>query len=350
MTSITQTISQIEALHPPLLSMVDLTRHFDVSGGLLGRNKAPLRAVDGISIDIRAGETLSLVGESGCGKSTLGRLLARLLPATSGQVIFEGQDMLNLRGAKLMAMRRQIQSVFQDPFGSLNPRMTAGEIVAEPLVIHRLGTRAERRTRVAELLDLVGLRPEQANRLPHEFSGGQRQRLGIARALALNPKLVILDEPVSALDVSIQAQILNLLERLQKELGLTYLFVSHDLSVVQHIADRVAVMYMGKIVEIADNESFYARPKHPYSMALLSASPVPDPTARRERIILQGDLPSPAALPQGCRFQTRCAHATDKCRAAPEPPLEQVGNTHMARCWHLDDIHTTVQPKRANQD
>jgi oligopeptide transport system ATP-binding protein len=334
---------------PPLLSLIGLTRHFATSDGLLGRAAPPLRAVDGVSLDIRAGETLALVGESGCGKSTLGRLIARLLPATSGRVLFEGQDILPLRGAALMAMRRRVQSVFQDPFGALNPRMTAGEIVAEPLVIHGEGTREARRARVAALLDMVGLRPEQANRLPHEFSGGQRQRLGIARALALDPRLLVLDEPVSALDVSIQAQILNLLERLQRELGLTYLFISHDLSVVQHIADRVAVMYLGKIVELADNETFYASPRHPYSMALLSASPVPDPRARRDRIILQGDLPSPSALPEGCRFQTRCAHVTAQCRAAPEPGLDPVAPGQWARCWNLAAIHADPIHKATEQ-
>ena len=334
----------------PLLSLRDLTRHFAVPGGFLDRGAPSLRAVDGITLDIQPGETLALVGESGCGKTTLGRLIARLLPATSGEVQFEGRDILPLRGPPLMEVRGKIQSVFQDPFGSLNPRMPAGEIVAEPLIIHRVGTRAQRRERVTDLLDMVGLRPEQASRYPHEFSGGQRQRLGIARALALNPRLLILDEPVSALDVSIQAQILNLLERLQRDLGLTYLFISHDLSVVQHIADRVAVMYLGKIVELADNEMFYAEPQHPYSMALLSASPVPDPRSFRDRIILHGDLPSPSDLPPGCRFQTRCTHRTDCCTHPPEPELDNVAPGQMARCWNLDMIHAAVRSEKKTVD
>ena len=260
-------------------------------------------------------------------------MVARLQDATAGTIRFEGREIQDLGGSEPKRLRRDIQSVFQDPFSSLNPRLTAAAIVEEPLAIHGVGTRAERRERVRELLATVGLRPESAERYPHEFSGGQRQRLGIARAIALNPKLVICDEPVSALDVSIQAQIINLLEKLQDELGLTCLFISHDLAVVEHMSDRVAVMYLGAVVELADNADFHARPAHPYSRALLSASPVPDPTAKRERIVLSGDLPSPSALPEGCRFQTRCPFAVDVCRRAPEPPLEELAPGRRVRCW-----------------
>ncbi len=333
-------MSRLQVVPPkPILQLSDLKRYFNVSDSLIGGASGSLRAVDGVTLDIKRGETLGLVGESGCGKSTLGRVIARLMPATGGEVEFEGRDILGLDRKGLLALRRDIQSVFQDPCASLNPRMTAFSIIEEPLVIHRQGSREERRARVNELFELVGLRPEYSDRYPHEFSGGQRQRIGIARALALNPKLLILDEPVSALDVSIQAQIINLLEDLQKRLGLTYLFISHDLSVVRHIADRVAVMYLGQIVELADNEDFYARPMHPYSMALLSALPVPDPHVARNRIILKGDLPSPANLPKGCRFQSRCQHVSEKCRQAPEPPLEEVAPGHKVRCWNLADIH-----------
>ena len=322
-----------------ILQIKGLKRYFSTSDSVLGGTSGSLRAVDDIDLDIEAGQTLGLVGESGCGKSTLGRVIAQLMPATDGEVMFEGRSILNLGRRELLALRRDIQSVFQDPFASLNPRMTAQAIIEEPLVIHKTGTRAERKKRVEELFATVGLRPEFADRYPHEFSGGQRQRIGIARALALEPKLLILDEPVSALDVSIQAQIINLLEELQARLGLTYLFISHDLSVIRHVADRVAVMYLGQIVELADNASFYDKPRHPYSMALLSALPLPDPHAKRDRIVLKGDLPSPANLPQGCRFQSRCAYVTDACRAQQEPPLKEVAPHHSVRCWNLDDIH-----------
>ncbi len=328
----------------PILQVRALKRYFNVKDGLVSGKSGKLRAVDGITFDIKAGETLGLVGESGCGKSTLGRVIARLLPATSGEVLFEGHDILNLDHRTLLALRADIQSVFQDPSASLNPRMTAFSLIEEPLVIHKVGTRSSRRTRVLELLQTVGLRPEFADRYPHEFSGGQRQRIGIARALALDPKLLILDEPVSALDVSIQAQIINLLAELQARLSLTYLFISHDLSVVQHAADRVAVMYMGQIVELADNEGFYANPQHPYSMALLSALPLPDPHIARHRILLQGDLPNPTDLPDGCRFQSRCAHVTDHCRASPEPALQEVSPGHLVRCRNLADIHPNSEP------
>ncbi len=323
----------------PILQLKDLKRFFSVSGGLLSGISGELRAVDGVTLDIKAGETLGLVGESGCGKSTLGRVIARLLPATSGEVLFEDRDILNLDHRTLLALRADIQSVFQDPFASLNPRMTAFKLIEEPLVIHKVGTRDSRRTKVLDLLQTVGLRPEFTDRYPHEFSGGQRQRIGIARALALEPKLLILDEPVSALDVSIQAQIINLLTELQARLNLTYLFISHDLSVIQHVADRVAVMYMGQIVEWADNEKFYAKPKHPYSIALMSALPLPDPHIARDRILLHGDLPDLANLPDGCRFQSRCAHVTEKCRKSPEPSLDAVSEGHLVRCWNLADIH-----------
>jgi oligopeptide/dipeptide ABC transporter ATP-binding protein len=270
-------------------------------------------------------------------------VLARLDTATSGRVVFDGRDIMSLRGRDLMALRRDVQSVFQDPFASLNPRMTAFRIIEEPLVIHRIGTAAARRERVMELIETVGLRPETATRLPHEFSGGQRQRLGIARALALNPRLLILDEPVSALDVSIQAQILNLLQGLQRDLGLTYVFISHDLSVVQHVADRVAVMYLGRIAELAANADFYEHPMHPYSIALLSASPVPDPSVKRDRIVLQGELPGPGALPSGCRFQTRCPVAAALCRTGAEPTMDDQGSGHLVRCRRIGAFNARLQ-------
>ena len=320
----------------PLLAVRDLSCHFPIRDSVLGRQAGVIRAVDGVTLEIMPGETLGLVGESGCGKSTLGRLIARLQAATAGTVRFDGRDVLGLKHRALLSLRRDIQSVFQDPFASLNPRMSAFEIIEEPLVIHALGDRRERRNRVLELMEIVGLRPEYASRYPHEFSGGQRQRIGIARALALNPRLLILDEPVSALDVSIQAQIINLLQRLQRDLGLTYLFISHDLSVVEHMADRVAVMYLGEIVELAGNEDFFARPRHPYSQALLSALPVPDPKVARKRVVLTGELPSPSDLPEGCRFQTRCRLASGQCRTDPGPVMEQAATAHFVRCWNRD--------------
>ena len=329
----------------PILQLKELKRYFNVNDGLLSGTSGQLRAVDGVTLDMKAGETLGLVGESGCGKSTLGRVIACLLPATSGEVLFEDRNILDLDHRALLTLRADIQSVFQDPFASLNPRMTAFALIEEPLVIHKVGTRDTRRTKVLELLRTVGLRPEFADRYPHEFSGGQRQRIGIARALALEPKLLILDEPVSALDVSIQAQIINLLAELQARLSLTYLFISHDLSVIQHAANRVAVMYMGQIVELADNEEFYSNPQHPYSIALLSALPLPDPHVVRNRIILEGDLPDLAKLPDGCRFQSRCAHVSEKCRNNPEPSLDAVSADHYVRCWNLADIHRMSNSK-----
>ena len=308
----------------PVLAVHNLAKHFPIRRGILFRRQiGSIKAVDGVSFNLQRGETLGLVGESGCGKSTLARLLMRLETPTTGRATYDGEDIFRMSGGRLRALRRSVQMVMQDPYTSLNPRMTVGDIVGEPFEIHpEVAPRGERLARVRELLDLVGLNPEHINRYPHEFSGGQRQRIGIARALALRPSVIICDEPVSALDVSIQAQVINLLTRLQRELGLSYVFIAHDLSVVRHICDRVAVMYLGKIVEIGTEAEIYQRPTHPYTQALLSAVPVPDPEARtrREVIRLSGDVPSPADPPSGCRFRTRCWKARDRC-AAEEPPL-----------------------------
>ncbi|MBI2166295.1 MAG: ATP-binding cassette domain-containing protein [Chloroflexi bacterium] len=318
-----------------LVDVQHLKMYFPVTSGVLFQRKvADVKAVDDVSFSIRRKETLGLVGESGCGKTTVGRCLLHLLRPTSGQVLFEGQDLGRLRPRELRAMRRQMQIIFQDPYTSLNPRMTAGNIIGEPLVVHRLArSKGEYRDRVIELLELVGLNPFMADRYPHEFSGGQRQRIGIARALAVNPQLIVCDEPVSALDVSIQGQIINLLEELQERFGLTYLFIAHDLAVVRHISDRVAVMYLGKLMEMANSDELFDNPLHPYTRALLSAVPVPDPRteARRERIILTGDVPSPMNPPSGCVFHTRCPIMVQDCRGAI-PPLREVSANHWVAC------------------
>jgi oligopeptide transport system ATP-binding protein len=317
-----------------LLEVRDLVKHFSVGGGMFGSRAGTVRAVDGISFVLRRGETLGLVGESGCGKTTTGRCILQLERQTSGQVIFEGRELGALSDAELRPMRRRMQVIFQDPYASLNPRMTVGQILAEPLAVHGLaGDRAGRRARVRDLLTRVGLLPQHADRYPHQLSGGQRQRVGIARALAVEPALIVCDEPVSALDVSIQAQIINLLEDLQVEFGLTYLFIAHDLAVVRHISDRVAVMYLGKIVEITDRLELYDNPLHPYTKALLAAVPIPDPVleAERPRTVLMGEVPSPLNPPPGCVFHPRCPIAIDRCRGEV-PPLREVTPGHWAAC------------------
>lgn len=321
-----------------LVRATDLYKYFPIHAGLTSRHVADVRAVDGVSFSILEGETLGLVGESGSGKTTIGRLLLRLLPATKGEIAFEGQNIIGMSRGEIRRLRRSMQIIFQDPFASLNPRMTIRDIIAEPLRIHGLASGKEIDERVQELLRLVGLQPYHANRYPHEFSGGQRQRVGVARALAVDPKFIVCDEPVSALDVSIQAQVINLLEELQEKFKLTYLFIAHDLSVVRHISTRVAVMYVGKIVELADRADVYRDPLHPYTQALLSAIPIPDPAVeqRRKRIVLTGDIPSPVNPPSGCRFHTRCPVAFDRC-VVEEPPLREYAPGHFAACHWVEE-------------
>ncbi len=318
-----------------LLSVCNLVKHYPVRRGLFSRVAAQVHAVDDVSFEIREGETLGLVGESGCGKSTTGKTILRLTDVTSGSIAWRGEAIEQYNAAQMRPVRRQLQAVFQDPYASLNPRMRAADIVAEPIRNYEEASAAQINDRVAALFAKVGLRPDQLHKYPYEFSGGQRQRLGIARALAMGPKLIVCDEPVSALDVSVQAQVINLLTDLQAEMGLAYLFIAHDLAVVEHICHRVAVMYLGKIVEIADKKSLYSSPRHPYTEALLSAAPVPNPTAKRNRIILMGDVPSPIDPPTGCRFHTRCPQAGPRCRVE-EPAMKVLGNDHAAAC-HLQD-------------
>ncbi len=321
----------------PLLEVRDLKKSFSVAPGPLGASRQKLKAVDGVSFTLKKGETLGLVGESGCGKSTTGKLIMRLLEADGGQALFQGKDLLQLTSQQMRPLRREIQMIFQDPYSSLNPRMRIGDIIGEPLKVHGLAQGGAIRTEVVRLLETVGLRPEHYQRYPHEFSGGQRQRIGIARSLAVRPSLVIADEPVSALDLSIQAQVVNLLQDIQEEFGLTYLFIAHDLSVIEHISDRVAVMYLGRIVELADAEELYHTPRHPYSEALLNAVPTPDPARRRPRKLLGGEVPSPINPPSGCHFHPRCPYARPICKEN-YPPLEDKGGGHLAACHFSEEV------------
>ena len=325
----------------PLLEARNIVKHFPIRGGVFMKQTAAVKAVDGVSLTIRGGETLGLVGESGCGKTTFGRVILRLEEPTSGDVLFQGRSILKYSKHDMQALRREMQIIFQDPFSSLNPRKTVSHIVGEPLLVHGVKSRLEREARVLELLEVVGLRREHMRRYPHQFSGGQRQRIGVARALALKPKLIVCDEAVSALDVSIQAQVINLLKDLQDEFGLTYLFISHDLSVVEHVSDRVAVMYLGKIVELAETEELFTNPKHPYTEALLSAVPVPNPRYRVNRVRLKGEVPSPINPPSGCSFHPRCGHAQEIC-TTEGPVYRDLGDGHCASCHLADILH--LQP------
>jgi oligopeptide transport system ATP-binding protein len=336
-------VSEVAPSGQPLIEVREIKKYFPIRRGLMQREVARVHAVDGVSFAIQEGETLGLVGESGCGKSTLGRTIVRLYEPTSGEIIFQGQPIHGHGARQLRPLRREMQMVFQDPYASLNPRKRVGSIIGDPLKIHKLGDKSERKARVEQLLETVGLSPEHFNRYPHEFSGGQRQRIGIARALALQPKLIVADEPVSALDVSIQSQMLNLLEDLQTEFKLTYLFIAHDLGVVRHVSNRIAVMYLGKIVEMSPAEELYTRPIMPYTEALLSAVPVPDPdlAAKRDRIVLEGDVPSPINPPSGCRFHPRCRYATQVCSEI-EPPLVEYGNGHLAACHHPLNVDASL--------
>lgn len=319
-----------------ILQIEDLTKDFILGKGFLEKKKT-LKAVDRISLEIRKGETLGLVGESGCGKSTFGRCVLQLIAPTSGSVRYNGKDLCSTGKEEMRLLRQELQMIFQDPYASLNPRMTVKEIIGAPLEVYHIGDEKERQKRIADICDFVGISREQLSRYPHEFSGGQRQRIVIARALILKPKFVVCDEPVSALDVSIRSQVLNLMKDIQKEMGLSYLFISHDLSVVNHISDRVAVMYLGNLVELADKKELYERPAHPYTKALLSAIPIADIDVHREKIYLEGDVPSPLNPPSGCRFHTRCPYATERCRAE-RPELTKVGNGHMTACFHTDAV------------
>jgi oligopeptide transport system ATP-binding protein len=328
-------VSEVQTRNGGLVEVQSLKKYFPIRKGLLAREVDRVHAVDDVTLSVAEGETMGLVGESGCGKSTLGRCIVRLLEPTDGDVVFEGRSIAKLGTRSLRPLRREMQMIFQDPYASLNPRKRVGTIISDPMRIHGIGDRKERKRRVEQLLETVGLSPEHYNRFPHEFSGGQRQRIGVARALALRPKLIVADEPVSALDVSIQAQMVNLLESLQDEFGLTYVFIAHDLGVVRHVSDRIAVMYLGKLVELSPAEELYTRPIMPYTEALLSAVPVPDPdlAEHRERIVLVGDVPSPINPPSGCRFHPRCRYATEICSQV-EPPLVDYGSGHLAACHH----------------